>query len=210
MEYSHYKPGNTIINNEIYTLGFGIELEGSLNKIHNNSIIGLKLNSSFFHPIISYIYYKINRGFIENGDTGIYDRFGDNSYCNNTIAGFPIGMYLFSSFNSTIKWNNITNNIIGLYIWWLWPIINKISFNNFINNLRHVKFLTYFLVMFNYKSHMNNVFNKNYWNKPLSNPKSIYGRLGFITPNNFIEIITPIPTIIYDLNPATEPNNINY
>jgi parallel beta-helix repeat protein len=124
---------------------------------------------------------------------------------DNTISNNKIGINVYGSTgtginlwneNNTIKYNNITNNICGIY---LEPISNiKIEKNNFISNIRHATFVLWFFIPNIYK------WDSNYWNRPRILPKLIYG----LNRAGLLYLPTSIPWINIDWRPASEPYDI--
>ena len=181
--YSEYTTisGNIITSNTSETW-FGIHIyEGKNNNISRNII------KNFIGGIVF--------GYSSN-----YSIYG-NTLIDNMFAINPAGF----SINDVISLNNISGSIFGIFA--LNCFNYKIIKNNFIGNLRNAGFGYYlfelFVFGFKYKSirdiRSTIKWDGNYWNKPRSFPKPIFGRL---PPSGFI------PWFQFDLNPAQEPYDI--
>jgi len=125
----------------------------------------------------------------------------NNNIVNNTITNNNKGIQLYRSYNNTIKYNNITNNLkIGLNVINSKP--NFIIKNNFIGNRRNADFSISWIYLFWYMQDVFNshIWNSNYWdNWKGFGQKIIFGNLG---------IFGIIPLVQFDRDPAKEPYDI--
>ena len=153
----------------------------------NNNISGNIIREC--HSGIELVWYSNNISIIGN-------TFTENTF-SISITGFSI--------NGIISLNSISNSTFGIIT--LNCFNYKITKNNFICNFVDARFfyllIDTFAFGFEYKS-LRDIrstikWDSNYWNKPRSFPKPIFGRL---PPNGYI------PFIAFDWHPAKEPYDI--
>ena len=211
-EYSNH---NIISENNIKNCRYmGIACDGSYNKILNNTVV----DNGFLLPIPSAFNwiggiilesnsYSLCDGNIISGNLvssnknigiGIISPGGRTDTPNdgptntlvvgNIITGNIRGISILNSDNNSIKQNNVTGNIDGVNLYKSFN--NTVVANNIQNNIRQASFV----------SGGNNLWKNNYWGRPLSRPKIIFGRAGF-----FLDLI---PWVNFDWNPAKEPYEI--
>ena len=153
----------------------------------NNNISGNIIREC--HSGIELVWYSNNISIIGN-------TFTENTF-SISITGFSI--------NGIISLNNISNSTFGIIT--LNCFNYKITKNNFICNLVDARFfyllIDTFAFGFEYKS-LRDIrstikWDSNYWNKPRSFPKPIFGRL---PPNGYV------PWVNFDWHPAKEPYDI--
>jgi hypothetical protein len=134
---------------------------------------------------------------IVNGSLGIDIISNSNLIFGNHIKNYNLSINVGGNRN-IVCFNNLENNRCGVA---LHGSNNTFSKNNFINNIRNVRA---------YSS--NGTWDSNYWNRPRTLPKTIWGR-------RFVWIIRPkgrhglgwgvyVPWPMFDLNPASEPYDI--
>ena len=161
-----YSSQNAIIKNNISHNNYGIDCNGfwdsvvSYNNINNNNDVGIVFGKN----------ETIEWHHINNNDVGI-------EFNSSILAG---------TFNNTISYNNICNNIRGvrLYV----THMNYFNHNNFISNI-------ILDATFGWEFYDN--WNYNYWDRPRFLPKPIFGYApGFI------------PWVMFDWHPAQEPYDI--
>ena len=211
-ECSNY---NIISENNIKNCGYmGISCDGSYNKILNNTIAdnGFLLPfPSAFNWIGGIILvsnsYSLCEGNIISGNIissnknvgiGIISPGGgadtpNDGPINTLVVGNIItdnirGISIQNSNDNCISQNNITNNIDGVNIYK--SLNNTVEANNFQKNIRQASFVGL----------DKNLWKNNYWGKPLSRPKIIFGKIG-----RFLNLI---PWVNFDWHPAKEPNDI--
>jgi parallel beta-helix repeat protein len=109
----------------------------------------------------------------------------DTTISMNTVSDNEFGIRVQASKRNSITRNTMQDNQCGMYL--NGANFNEITENNFINNDRHFDFYGVFL----------NTISGNYWERVVNiGPKPILGTLS---------LWIPIPGIIYDWNPASEP-----
>ena len=211
-EYSNY---NIISENNIKNCGYmGISCDGSYNKILNNTVV----DNGFLLPIPSAFNwiggiilvsnsYSLCEGNIISGNfvssnknvgIGIISPGGrtdapNDGPINTLVVGNIItenirGISIQNSNNNCISQNNIINNIDGVNLFE--SLNNTVVANNFQNNIRQASFV----------GCRDNLWKNNYWGRPLSRPKIIFGRIG-----RFFNLI---PWVQFDWFPAKEPYDI--
>jgi len=206
-EYSNH---NIILDNIIKNCGYiGIACDGSYNKILNNTVVdnGFLLPiPSAFNGIGGIILENICEGNIilgnlvsSNKNIGIgiigtgwlntpNEGPTNTSVVGNIITGNIRGISILYSDNNCISQNNITHNIDGVNLYKAFN--NTVVANNFQNNIRQASFV----------GCKDNLWKNNYWGRPLSRPKIIFGRIG-----RFINLI---PWVNFDWHPAKEPYDL--
>ncbi len=188
--------GNTIENNfggGIYMVGSSWNLILENNIKHNNNegiwIAGWLSNTIITDNIISYSSWGIDLGSTVN-----------NTYISrNILTRNYIGIWIDRASYTNIIENNITYNMnIGLFI--KGGSFNSVCFNNFIKNRIHMSFC------YIPSSNLNNILNRNYWDRPRFIPKPILGiRELYIKIKGVYKLMIPIPSLIFDWHPAKEP-----
>ena len=133
---------------------------------------------------------------------GIYARGigSNNSISRNTIIKNKYGILVRGFYYSYIFRNVIDSNFCGLFIgeepgYKLEGLY--IYNNNFINNLRHAKFIIDFYI----GNIITWTWNENYWDNLRGSSHMIFGRTGFF-------LFQIIPWIMFDKHPAKEPYDI--
>jgi len=188
--------GIEIIYSEYTTISDNI-ITGNTSKSFSGIFIYEGKNNNISRNIIKNFLGGIAFGYSNN-----YSIYG-NTLIDNRIGINPAGF----SINDVISLNTISGSIFGIYA--LNCFNYKIIKNNFIGNLRNAGFGYYlfelFVFGFKYKS-IRNIrstikWDGNYWNKPRSLPKPIFGEL---PP----ALIIPTPWFQFDWNPAQEPYDI--
>jgi nitrous oxidase accessory protein NosD len=151
---------------------------------------------------------NISRNLINNFEYGILFLYSNNySIYGNTITNNWWGIFTSGfSINDVISLNNITGNFYGIRARNCFNY--KITKNNFIGNYYKNAGFGYVLfklfeIGFKYKSigdiRSTIKWDGNYWNRPRSVPKLIYGQL---------PPMENIPWFQFDRNPASEPYDI--
>ncbi len=111
---------------------------------------------------------------------------------DNIITGGRRGISVEGGRGSHIFRNTFTNNTLGCYL--MVASLCEVTENNFVDNMRHAKFRSYQL----------NLWDGNYWdNAVLKFVKIIFGK-------RMISDYYPIsvPSFTFDLHPAQEPYDI--
>jgi len=199
---------NTIIGDN-QRISYGILLRDDT---YNIDVINNYVSGCDYGILINGLIYNISHNFIDKNRYGIYTASFNysNSISNNIVTNceeIGIGIESYTSFclvtnniieqanrgitvehgtNNIIIRNIIKNNTIGVEVWGTY---NEIISNNLINNNRHAKFFDHF-----------NIWEKNYWGRPVYHPKIIFGRVG--------EFHKTLPWINIEWTPAKEPYDI--
>ncbi|UCF12305.1 MAG: right-handed parallel beta-helix repeat-containing protein [Thermoplasmatales archaeon] len=191
---------STIHNNMIFNNYCGIYLVGtSYNNIKENSITSNKGNGI---SVVNSYYNTIKGNTItSNTDNGISLRLSDyNTIIGNTISNENNGVYVGGSNENNISGNIISDNKYGVLIRFLiiWQHAflsrnNTITKNNFLGNRPHAYC----------GGDWSNKWIGNYWNRPRTLPKLIFGLI-FIGFYGFVGIVIAIPWISFDTKPAKE------
>jgi hypothetical protein len=202
--YSNYN----VISDNIILAGFawiGVLIsESEYNIIFNNIIsssIGIDIKFGENNNISANIIKDCNTG-IEISWYSNNNVITRNNLINNTW-GITTG---FFSINDIISYNNITHSYYGLIAHNCFNY--KITNNNFMNNFVNARYgyLLIGVISFGFefkslryiRSTIN--WNGNYWGRPRSIPKPIFGRL---PPSGYI------PWVSFDWHPAKEPYDID-
>jgi parallel beta-helix repeat protein len=183
-ELKYYIKDNVINNNK----AIGIELkETYLSEIENNEIlnngqVGIFLTNSNYNRIFK-------NEISQNRNDGIY--FNNSNYneiLNNSISNnFRDGVEIYYSNDNLIRFNILEKNNRGVHLFLSEK--NLIHNNNFLKN----NINSFFYGSYIYE---NNEWLSNYWNRPRLLPKPIFG-IGYF-----------VPWLEFDLNPASEPYDI--
>jgi len=201
--------------------GVGIYIYSDNNVITDNIISNNGFGGLLVHRFKNFISYN---SISDNKYYGIHTVNSKHTIIGNEIEGNHIGISLSDGSSSLISHNNISNNIVGIDITWATNIsiiqnnfiINKISaiFSRaFIGELldkitdriiRPEYYDPYYLPL------RRNIWDGNYWNKPRTIPKAIFGSYRIIVPRAIYlgNIPIPINFINIDWNPAQEPYDI--
>jgi len=132
-----------------------------------------------------------------------------NSIYENSVTDNRGGIYLRDSNNNTLVGNDIVKNVRGI------ALVESTAFcanNTIVNNTfrRNRNFDATFFVR--KTSHSKNLWDANYWNRPLVLPKLVRGSKAFFTipgaPFHFPSITLVIPWFTFDKHPAKEPYDI--
>ena len=155
---------------------------------------------------ISSDFVNISEFTIQNSGNEVYDsgihlgsRTTNCTIIDNIISNNTIGLYLEGSSSNTIKNNNISINIRGIFLedttgsGAAGCVNNNIYENNFLNNKRDAFFI---YVAFPQIMLHKNKWSQNYWNHPCFIPKLIFG------------LYWPIPWFNMDIRPAQKPYDI--
>jgi len=187
-----YSPNVTINNFRIQNaVRAGINLNSNTTDNINISNNIFCFNAHGIHPYFSNenliisdnIFFNNNNGFtlVCSSNAKIYQ----NQFINN--SQWAMGFYLSSS--SNVFYNNITNGKkYGVFLYGL-SRSNYFHHNNFFNNSMNA----YFILL-----SIQNKWNENYWEKPLSYPYPIIGSIGMLIPC----------WINFDWHPVKEPYDI--
>jgi parallel beta-helix repeat protein len=192
LAYNAINTSTTVFGNYITNCLYGI-LSNAYNQIiYDNTInnnywgiyacVGITTNPS------NYQFY--NNTFEDNRYSGISISDGsNNSIYNNRFNSNSEGIELEYAMNTTIYHNEFIDNVYG--VWLFESYFIDILNNNFNDNLFHS--------YFHFGKHR---WDGNYWGKPLSHPKIIFGRRGLFL------LIGIIPSFQLDWHPASEPYDI--
>jgi len=158
-----------------------------------NACYGIRANKEGYNNISRNDISKISFGIL-------LEELSDNNVIyENRINGeedwgiLSRGIMLYCSDNNSVSRNNISSCGIGIVLGLCYN--NTISENNFINNQKDVV-LSFLGIL-----HKKNTWDGNYWGKPRSRPKPIFGLVGF-------PIICPLLRMLWievDWHPAQEP-----
>jgi parallel beta-helix repeat protein len=181
----------TIKNQKISHTSQAIQLEGS----NNCKIIDNVLSENNYGMHLSPANYDnvIEGNIIKNNFYGIYGPTSRIKIEGNIISDNSYGIHLYVGWDNKILKNKISNNYYGLKL--EFSALNEISYNNFLDNQRHVGFYVS-------STDINNSWDSNYWGRPRIYSKLIFGRMRL--GNSIINI----PWFNFDYNPAKEPFDI--
>lgn len=169
---------NTVKYNYIHNNKYGIKSQGKGNIIINN-----KVTKNVLYGI------QISRS--ENVISG-------NIVTKNGLGHLGNGIRVIDGENNVVEDNLIAINDIGISIEYSYG--NKIEKNNIILNKRQAEFRCY--------SKEENIWDKNYWNRPRIFPKVIFG-IGLFDFDDWLWPITvPYPDFVIDWHPAKKPYDI--
>jgi parallel beta-helix repeat protein len=202
---------NIILNNKC---GTNLGGQGGNNIINNtiksNHVYGIKIYKSS-NNIVTYNKIKYNSRGID-----VYSDCWDNDIICNTINNNKIGIdldvysyrsYVYGNYIENNEWggitmrgaknilsyNNINNNLLGVYISYD-SVDHEFYYNNFIGNKRIIDSKT-----------GSQIFDNNYWNEPRDYPKLI---LGWREIKIWDFFWITIPKFMFDMHPASEPNEL--
>ena len=132
-----------------------------------------------------------------------------NNIYENSMTDNRGGIYLRDSNRNMLFGNNITKNTKGVA---LVDSISSSSNNTILKNnfMKNRQFDASFSLA--KKSHTKNLWEGNYWNRPLRLPKLILGYKEFLSipgiPFHFPGIVISLPWLTVDLHPAQKPYDI--
>jgi len=202
---------NSIFNNKIIDnnhpilprQGIGVSIINANNNYIGNNIIERNSNgiilSSSEENIISNNSIKLCKCGI-----GIQKGFNsENISSRNIIIGNKlllnkVGINIYESRENEIKNNDFRLNRKGVFI--TNSVKNKIIKNNFILNLRHAQF------QFEERTHIDNIWDQNYWKRPRILPFPIFGIKTIVIP--LIHTSVKLRVIKLDWHPALKPYDI--
>ena len=185
LAYNNWSDSNTVIGNTISKCELGI-----LTSCDNNIISGNSIKNCNFGMYCGYAPDNqsiVNNTFEENNDSIIIAGGENITLKGNIFIKNRYGLTLEYCFSNIIQENEFRKNVVG--VWLHHSSQNKIIMNNFINNLKSAFFRIGY-----------NRWENNYWNRPISYPKPIIGRMGLFY--GFI------PWFQFDWHPAQEPYDI--
>jgi len=193
---------NYISKNTIIDGWFGIYIDGENNHVTCNNINKIRYECLTISGNTNFIYENI----INNSECGIELRINakNNDIYENNIKSCDYGISLSGAINNNIHRNNIIDCIVGVYYFY-YSYKNKIYENNFIGNEHHGNWTIYLREI--PLKNSRNIWDKNYWEKPLLLPKFIKGYIIIYIywyPYN----IRICPSFQIDWHPAQEPYDI--
>jgi parallel beta-helix repeat protein len=193
---------NTIIKNTITDGWFGIYIDGENNHITRNIIKNISNECLTISGNNNFIYENI----MNRSECGIEFRINakNNEIHENTIQSCDYGVTLSGAIHNNITRNNIIDCTVGLCYFYD-SYKNNIYENNFIGN-EHPGYWTVYLreTPFIFSR---NIWDKNYWGKPLLLPKIIKGYI-ILDFQWYPYIIKICPGFRIDWHPAREPYDI--
>jgi len=185
--------------------GYGIHIgEESENNYINSNILN---NITYSCLLIDGNNNSVYKNNISNSDCGI-ELFIDsknNDIYKNEIKSCNFGIELAGAISNNIHRNNIINCNHGVYYYWF-SYYNKIYENNFIDNEHHGEWTIYFReipLIFS-----RNIWDKNYWGKPLLIPKFVKGYIRIYCGPYSPFYDFAIASYRIDWRPAKEPYDI--
>jgi parallel beta-helix repeat protein len=195
---------NIVSKNTIVDMGRGISISGKCENNHiNNNILN---NITYRCVTIGGKNNSVYNNIISNSEKGIVLRSGskNNDIYENEIKSCDVGIELWGAISNNIHRNNIINCYRGVYCYFF-SYYNKIYENNFIKNIVHGEWTIYFREI--PLIYSRNIWDKNYWGRPLLLPKFVKGYIrGYGLYNPFYYYA--IPSYRIDWHPAKEPYDI--
>jgi nitrous oxidase accessory protein len=193
---------NYISKNTIIDGWFGIYIDGENNHVTCNTINTIRYECLIINGKTNFI----DENIINNSECGLELRANakNNDIHGNTIKSCDYGVSLYGAINNTLHRNNILDCVVGVYCF-CYSYKNKFYENNFIGNqlqgtwtkyLREIPFIN-----------SRNIWDKNYWGKPLLLPKCIKGNI-IIDSLWYPYYIWIWPGFRIDWHPAQEPYTI--
>jgi parallel beta-helix repeat protein len=197
---------NVISNNHITNAHSGVTLiKGSINNIIQNNEIS---SNNFAGVDIHTSYNTIIRNtisFCDYANVHIKDS-KENSVANNVISSGQYGLVI-SGYKNIIKFNSISKNWCGIYVWLYGDGEHIIENNNFLDNSNSDAGIYCEKLIWELIPTKKSNWNGNYWNRPRLSPKPIFGQLNiFFIPG--VLLFIPLLKIEYDLNPALKLNEV--
>ena len=169
-----------------------------------NIIQGNTISHCYYGILTNSYYQTIRENNLSNNEIGIYNGLSphDLTISDNTFKNNNKGIYIDNGYYNTVEGNVFTSNKIGLQL--DISFLNNISKNSFIKNPVGINLVVSYRNNFTSNNFLFNLitiktfigrnhWDANYWNRPRSLPRPIFGIL---------------PPIQFDWHPAKEPYDI--